>query len=75
MGGKQAFGIVLLEEAIADGVGNGMTVSQFFDPNVNNDAQLAEKAALQEAYKQKVLARLLVLNCRHKSVRSEIQLR
>ena len=75
VGGNLAFGTAALEEAIDVNVGNGMTISQFLDPNVNDTVALANKAALEEAYKRKILSRLLILNCKHKSVKEDIQFR
>jgi len=75
VGGKLAFGTAALEEAIDENVGNGMTIMQFLDPNINDAVALANKAALEEAYKRKILSRLLILNCKHKSVKEDIQFR
>lgn len=73
VGGKLPFGTAALEEAIDENVGNGMTISQYFDPNINDAVALANRAALDEAYKRKILSRLLILNCKYKSVKEDIQ--
>jgi len=75
VGGKLAFGTAALEEAIDENVGNGMTIMQFLDPSINDALALANKTALEEAYKRKILSRLLILNCKHKSVKEDIQFR
>lgn len=40
---------------------------------LNNAAHVAKRVALEEAYMQKTFGRLLSLNCRHKSVKNDIQ--
>ena len=75
VGVNLAFGTAALEQTIDENVGNGMTISQFLDPNVNDAVALANKAALEEGYKRKILSRLLILNCKYKSVKEDIKLR
>ena len=73
--GKLAFDTAALEQAIDENIGNGMTISQFLDPNLNDAVAVVNRNALEEACKQKILSRLLILNCKHKSIKEEIQLR
>ena len=69
MGGKLAFGTAALEQAIDKNIGNGMTVSQFLATNLNNAVAVANRTALEEACKQKILSRLLILNYKYKSIK------
>ena len=73
IGGHGAFRLKPFREAINEVVGNGMTLIQYLDTTLNTAAHVANKTALEESYKQKVLDRLLALNCRHKSVKNDIQ--
>lgn len=75
VGDKEAFGLIPLKQAIANGVGNRITISQFFDTNLNTAAQVVNRTALKESCKQRVVARLLILNYKYKSVKNKIQRR
>ena len=73
VGGTDAFGRAAMREAIADGVRNGMTANQYFDTALNTDDNQRNRSVLFESFKQRIVARLLVMNCKHKSVRNNIQ--
>ena len=73
VGGTDAFGLAAMREAIADGVGNGMTVNQYFNTTLNTDDNQQNRTALFESFKQRIVVRLIVMNCKHKLVRNDIQ--
>ena len=50
-----------------------MTLSEYFDTTLNTDANIRNETTLKESYKLKVLGRMIVLNCKHKSVKNDIQ--
>ena len=71
--GQGAFGIAPFIEANDEGVSIGMTLSQYFDPMLNNAADITNGITIEESYMQKRSDRLLALNCRHKSMKNDIQ--
>ena len=56
--GKLPFGAKIMQEVINNGVGGGMTLSQYFDKaTLNGDAHRVARREMNEAYKQYVISR------------------
>lgn len=64
---------IALEATINEEVGNSMTTSEYFDPTLNTVTHVTNKKILDEAYRQNILSRLLILNCKHKLVENSIK--
>ena len=72
VGGTDTSSLAAMQEAISNGVGNSMTLSQYFDDNLTTNVHVWNKNA-SESYKQRLLARMIVLNYKHKSAKNNIQ--